>query len=192
MKALILQRALAYYFSKKGYLVCREVSLDTEERRYWGDGYKVESVKTVRADFIAMKNDGHTVIVETKSGMPDFRSDKKWSLYRPFCEQFYFCADEKTAPKILEELKAQGDKETGVLCAKIYGEFPIYVNRFGFCHIGLKVLRSARNHEREREILPTLWLMAARNSGFYLGTRVHSIWNDDELLEMEYNESDIF
>lgn len=150
MKAEILQRACAHYFSKKGYLVCREVSLDTEERIYWGNAYKVTSVKTVRADFIAMKNDGHMVIVETKSGMPDFHSDHKWHLYRPFCEQFYFCADEKTAPKILEELK------------------------------------------RERKTFPILWLMATRNSGFYQGYRVHGIWNDEELLEIELNENDVF
>lgn len=188
MKALVLQRALAFYWSKKFYLVCREVSLDTETRDYYGNAYKVMRTERVRADFIAMNKVGHTVIIETKSGMADFRADHKWQLYRPFCNQFYFCADERTAPKIVEALEALGDKETGVFSAHFYEGFSIKHA------IGLKVIRGARNHkmEMEAERNAILWRMAVRNSGFYYDSRVRSVWYDDEVLRIVYRDCDVY
>jgi len=43
-----------------------------------------------RADVMALGRDGELVIVEIKSSVADFRSDRKWPEYRAFCDRFYF------------------------------------------------------------------------------------------------------
>ena len=43
-----------------------------------------------RADIMALGPRGQIVIVEVKSGLDDFRTDRKWGDYLPFCDTFYF------------------------------------------------------------------------------------------------------
>lgn len=43
-----------------------------------------------RADVMALGPKGEIVICEVKSGIEDFRSDRKWGEYAPFCDVFYF------------------------------------------------------------------------------------------------------
>ena len=43
-----------------------------------------------RADVMALGRKGDIVIVEVKSGPDDFRVDRKWPEYAPFCDAFYF------------------------------------------------------------------------------------------------------
>jgi hypothetical protein len=43
-----------------------------------------------RVDVIALGDDGGFAIAEVKSGAADFRADRKWREYLPFCERFYF------------------------------------------------------------------------------------------------------
>ncbi|MEQ8587987.1 MAG: MmcB family DNA repair protein [Thalassobaculaceae bacterium] len=43
-----------------------------------------------RADLAAVAPDGTITIVEVKSGIPDFASDRKWDAYGPFCDRFFF------------------------------------------------------------------------------------------------------
>lgn len=43
-----------------------------------------------RADITAIGKDGRILIVEIKSGVPDFRADTKWQEYLDFCDTFYF------------------------------------------------------------------------------------------------------
>jgi hypothetical protein len=43
-----------------------------------------------RADVLALGRDGELVIVEIKSSVADFRSDRKWPEYRAFCDRLYF------------------------------------------------------------------------------------------------------
>ena len=43
-----------------------------------------------RADIMALGPRGQIAIVEVKSGLEDFRADRKWGDYRPFCDAFYF------------------------------------------------------------------------------------------------------
>ncbi len=43
-----------------------------------------------RADVMALGPKGEIVIVEVKSGVDDFRTDRKWGEYQPFCDAFYF------------------------------------------------------------------------------------------------------
>ena len=46
-----------------------------------------------RADILAIDDAGTVIIVEVKSGVPDFRSDQKWPEYRAWCDVFYFAVD---------------------------------------------------------------------------------------------------
>lgn len=43
-----------------------------------------------RADILALGRDGELVIVEIKSSVADFKSDRKWPEYREFCDRLYF------------------------------------------------------------------------------------------------------
>ena len=43
-----------------------------------------------RADVLALGRDGSLVIVEVKSSVADFRSDRKWPEYRQWCDRLYF------------------------------------------------------------------------------------------------------
>jgi len=43
-----------------------------------------------RADIMALGPRGEISIVEVKSGLEDFRTDKKWGDYGPYCDAFYF------------------------------------------------------------------------------------------------------
>ena len=43
-----------------------------------------------RADLLAVGRDGILLIVEVKSSVADFRSDRKWGEYREFCDRLSF------------------------------------------------------------------------------------------------------
>ncbi len=43
-----------------------------------------------RADLMALGPKGEIAIVEVKSGVEDFRVDRKWGEYGPYCDEFYF------------------------------------------------------------------------------------------------------
>ena len=43
-----------------------------------------------RADVMAMGPRGDIVICEVKSGLDDYRVDRKWGEYGPFCDAFFF------------------------------------------------------------------------------------------------------
>lgn len=43
-----------------------------------------------RADVVGLNAAGTIVIVEIKSSVADFRADRKWTDYRPYCDRFYF------------------------------------------------------------------------------------------------------
>lgn len=43
-----------------------------------------------RADVLSLSRDGRIAIAEVKSGLPDFRADRKWPDYTDYCDQFYF------------------------------------------------------------------------------------------------------
>jgi hypothetical protein len=43
-----------------------------------------------RADVMALGKKGDIVIVEVKSGAQDYRVDRKWPDYLPFCDAFFF------------------------------------------------------------------------------------------------------
>ena len=43
-----------------------------------------------RADLMALSPRGQIAICEVKSGIEDYRADRKWGEYLPFCDTFYF------------------------------------------------------------------------------------------------------
>ena len=43
-----------------------------------------------RADVMALGPKGQIAICEVKSGLDDFRTDRKWPEYLPYCDGFYF------------------------------------------------------------------------------------------------------
>jgi len=46
-----------------------------------------------RADLMAIGPRGEIAIAEVKSGLDDYRTDRKWGEYAPFCDAFYFAVD---------------------------------------------------------------------------------------------------
>ena len=46
-----------------------------------------------RADLMAIGPRGEIAIAEVKSGLDDYRTDRKWAEYAPFCDAFYFAVD---------------------------------------------------------------------------------------------------
>ena len=69
-----LCRGVARALTQRGFAVLAEVPL--------ADGR--------RADLMALGRDGALVIVEIKSSVADFRSDRKWPEYRQWCDKIYF------------------------------------------------------------------------------------------------------
>jgi hypothetical protein len=56
-----------------------------------------------RADLMALGPRGEIAIVEVKSSVEDYRVDRKWGEYAPFCEQFYFAVAPDFPRQILPE-----------------------------------------------------------------------------------------
>ncbi|HLI66523.1 MAG TPA: DNA repair putative endonuclease MmcB [Caulobacteraceae bacterium] len=56
-----------------------------------------------RADLMALGPKGEIAIAEVKSGLDDYRTDKKWAEYAPFCDAFYFAVDADFPRAILPE-----------------------------------------------------------------------------------------
>jgi hypothetical protein len=55
----------------------------------------------LRADVFATGPKGEIWIVECKSGLPDFRSDRKWTGYLEWCDRFLFAVDEGFPEEVL-------------------------------------------------------------------------------------------
>lgn len=47
----------------------------------------------MRPDIWLVNRDGKIIIIEVKSSRSDFTSDKKWHIYRQFCDMMYFAID---------------------------------------------------------------------------------------------------
>jgi hypothetical protein len=67
-----------------------------------------------RADLMALGPRGEIAIVEVKSSVEDYRVDRKWSEYAPFCEQFYFAV----APDFTRQILPDGP---GLIVADGFG-----------------------------------------------------------------------
>lgn len=67
-----------------------------------------------RVDVIGVDAGGLILIVEIKSSVEDFRSDRKWPEYLAFCDRFYFAVPEAFPREVLPE-------DCGLLVADPYG-----------------------------------------------------------------------
>ncbi len=56
-----------------------------------------------RADVMALSPRGRIVICEVKSGLEDYRTDRKWGEYLPFCDAFFFAVAPEFPQAILPE-----------------------------------------------------------------------------------------
>lgn len=74
VRAERLTRGAARLFRALGDAVLREVPLPNGRR----------------ADLVALSPRDRLTIVEVKSGVTDFRNDRKWSTYRAFCDRLVF------------------------------------------------------------------------------------------------------
>jgi hypothetical protein len=66
-----------------------------------------------RADVMALGPKGEIVICEVKSGLEDYRVDRKWGDYLPFCDAFYFAV----APEFPQQALAP---EPGLIVADAF------------------------------------------------------------------------
>jgi hypothetical protein len=67
-----------------------------------------------RADVMAIGPRGDIVICEVKSGIEDYRVDRKWGEYGPFCDAFYFAV----APEFPSDILP---KHPGLIVADGFG-----------------------------------------------------------------------
>ena len=67
-----------------------------------------------RADVLALGPKGQLAIVEVKSGLEDYRTDRKWHEYRDWCDRFYFAV----APEFPREILPPGP---GLIVADAFG-----------------------------------------------------------------------
>jgi hypothetical protein len=56
-----------------------------------------------RADLMALGPKGEIAIVEVKSSVEDFRVDRKWNQYAPYCDRFYFAVSPDFPRAVLPE-----------------------------------------------------------------------------------------
>ncbi len=73
-----ITKAVANFFQEMGDATLSEFTLKTGRR----------------VDLIALSRGQHITIVEVKSSLPDFSSDKKWQNYLDWADQFYFAVAE--------------------------------------------------------------------------------------------------
>lgn len=67
-----------------------------------------------RADVMALGPKGQIAICEVKSGIEDFRTDRKWGEYLPYCDAFYFAVSSEFPQDILPS-------EPGLIVADGFG-----------------------------------------------------------------------
>jgi hypothetical protein len=80
-------RGAARLFLALGYVPLAEVTLPNGRR----------------ADLMALGPRGEIAIAEVKSGLDDYRTDRKWAEYAPFCDAFYFAVDADFPRHVLAE-----------------------------------------------------------------------------------------
>jgi hypothetical protein len=67
-----------------------------------------------RADVLALAKTGEFVIIEIKSSVADFRTDRKWAFYRDFSDRLYFAVPANFPAALIPE-------ECGLMVADAFG-----------------------------------------------------------------------
>ncbi len=94
----MLARGVSRAFAHLGYATLLEVSLANGRR----------------ADVMALGRVGEFAIVEVKSSIADFRSDRKWPEYRDFCDRLYFAVPDGFPHELIPE-------DCGLIAADPFG-----------------------------------------------------------------------
>ncbi|QDH83400.1 hypothetical protein [Achromobacter phage Motura] len=90
--ALEAKAVVAKYFTKKR--MCANAEIGLRSRR---EG-------AIRADILAMSMSQEIIVVEIKSSVADFRSDKKMHLYLDYCNKAYLACSLEVYKKIKADI----------------------------------------------------------------------------------------
>jgi hypothetical protein len=82
-----LARGLCRALAQRGFVTLTEVPLATGRR----------------ADVLALGREGELVIIEIKSSVADFKSDRKWPEYRQYCDRLYFAVPDGFPRELIPE-----------------------------------------------------------------------------------------
>ena len=155
-KAKLIRHEVSKYLSKKGLSCHYEVGVNR-----WGK---------LRADVFAFNYKRNVTIVEVKSSMADYKTDKKWQGYLPYCNSLYFAFDSdfKLTPEITKEIKQHG---VGIMVVDLKAPLHLYRSR------SIKVVAGAKTRDMDgaakRDIIVRLAYRAGR-----LRTNKNSWMND--------------
>jgi hypothetical protein len=108
-----------------------------------------------RADLVGLSENGMLFIVEIKSSIEDFRTDRKWPEYRTHCDRLYFAIPATVPVEIMPE-------EAGLILAD------------GF---GAAILREAPEHRLAAATRKAMLVRLARIAS----ERLHRLADPDEL-----------
>lgn len=97
-RAMMVRRGVQRLFLQLGHAVLPELSLASGRR----------------ADLIALTRGGEFWIVEIKSSIEDFRTDRKWPDYRAHCDRLFFATHPDVPAEIFPE-------ECGFILSDGYG-----------------------------------------------------------------------
>ncbi|MGG7567642.1 MmcB family DNA repair protein [Rhodovulum sp. DZ06] len=64
---------------------------------------EVSPARGLRCDVLALGPKGEIWAVECKSGLPDFRADRKWEGYLEWCDRLFFAVDADFPVEVLPE-----------------------------------------------------------------------------------------
>ena len=142
-KTEVLKIAAAMYMSKRDFWPSFEVQINLH----------------LRADLICVSRDYRIVIVEVKSSKADFESDKKWERYLPFCDEFYFCADDDTCKHIRESIEKE-HPEVGYLELRSFSDV---------CPDSIYKTKRSKIQNEALDRLKMLWLISRTNCLFLRG-----------------------
>jgi hypothetical protein len=113
-----IKKSVAAYYYKKGRMSFFELGLTWMGR--------------LRADVFVLAMNGYIVIVEVKSSLADFRSDKKMKQYEEFCNASYCAMPEsvylKVKDKILPGWGCFVMNEDGTCILKVKGAKPFDID----------------------------------------------------------------
>jgi hypothetical protein len=76
--------------------VCRALA-----QHGWASLTEVTLANGRRVDVMALQAAGEIVIVEVKSSIEDFRSDRKWGEYRDYCDLLYFAVPDSFPTELI-------------------------------------------------------------------------------------------
>jgi hypothetical protein len=67
----------------------------------WATLTEVTLANGRRVDVMALQGSGEIIVVEVKSSLEDFRSDRKWGEYREYCDALYFAVPDSFPTELI-------------------------------------------------------------------------------------------